>query len=173
MCVLPDGGTVGDRGRRRRRTVRDVTIQQAAPDTESSTALPLGVHAVAEARRFVGGRLAHWSVGDDVTAAGLLVVSELVTNAVLYGHGAGTLLVRRDRDARPGRILVEVSDRSRALPQPRDADEDSEIGRGLHIVEACSLEWGVRPDGDGKVVWAALADASVPGVARDLVRERL
>ncbi|MGH3744354.1 MAG: ATP-binding protein [Mycobacteriales bacterium] len=120
------------------------------PALESRCALPLGVHAVAEARRFVERALGRWEQHDDGTVA--LVVSELVTNAVLYGHGAGTMLLRLG----PDRITVEVSDRSAAVPTTRPAADDSEIGRGLHIIEAASLGWGVRAQGEGKVVWCDL-----------------
>ena len=117
---------------------------------ESRCALPLGVHAVAEARRFVERALARWERSDDGTIA--LVVSELVTNAVLYGHGAGTVLLR----VGDGRLTVEVSDRSTVVPTARPATDDSEIGRGMHIIEAASLSWGVRPQREGKVVWCDL-----------------
>lgn len=120
------------------------------PAPESRCALPLGVHAVAEARRFVERALGRWQVEDDGTIA--LVVSELVTNAVLYGHGAGAVLLRIGAD----RLTVEVSDRSAAVPMTRPAADDSEIGRGMHIIEAASLGWGVRPQGEGKVVWCDL-----------------
>lgn len=120
------------------------------PEHESRCALPLGVHAVAEARRFVERALARWEREDDGTIA--LVVSELVTNAVLYGHGAGTVVLRLGCD----RITVEVSDRSAAVPMTRPATDDAEIGRGMHIIEAASLSWGVRPRGEGKVVWCEL-----------------
>lgn len=120
------------------------------PALESRCALPLGVHAVAEARRFVERALARWEREDDGTVA--LVVSELVTNAVLYGHGAGTVLLRIADD----HVTVEVSDRSATLPTTRPTTDDAEIGRGMHIIEATSLSWGVRPQREGKVVWCDL-----------------
>jgi anti-sigma regulatory factor (Ser/Thr protein kinase) len=118
-------------------------------------ALPLGVHAVAEARRFVERTLADWAGSADLVDTVNLVVSELVTNAVLYGYGAATLQLRRETEV----LVVEVSDRSAAVPAARIAHEESEIGRGLHIIEAVSLAWGVRPEatGGGKVVWCRLA----------------
>lgn len=108
------------------------------------------MHAVAEARRFVERALGRWERDDDGTVA--LVVSELVTNAVLYGHGASTVLLRLGCD----RLTVEVSDRSATVPTTRPTTDDAEIGRGMHIIEAASLRWGVRAQGEGKVVWCDL-----------------
>ncbi|HEX7353725.1 MAG TPA: ATP-binding protein [Mycobacteriales bacterium] len=122
----------------------------SSPALESRCALPLGVHAVAEARRFVERALGRWERDDDGTVA--LVVSELVTNAVLYGHGASTVLLRLGCD----RLTVEVSDRSATVPTTRPTTDDAEIGRGMHIIEAASLRWGVRAQGEGKVVWCDL-----------------
>lgn len=108
------------------------------------------MHAVAEARRFVERALGRWEREDDGTIA--LIVSELVTNAVLYGHGAGTVLLRIGDD----HITVEVSDRSAAVPTTRPATDDAELGRGMRIIEAASLSWGVRPQREGKIVWCDL-----------------
>lgn len=126
--------------------------------SESRCGLPLGVRAVAEARRFAERVIAGWHLDGghpdtDVTGVVALVVSELVTNAVLYGHGASSLLLRLSGD----RITVEVADRSAVLPLTRPADDDAEIGRGMHIISAVTTDRGVRPDGTGKIVWCELA----------------
>ncbi|HVE99419.1 MAG TPA: ATP-binding protein [Mycobacteriales bacterium] len=83
----------------------------------------------------------------------LLVVSELVTNAVRHASGAPVLVV----DAGPTRVRVEVRDREPSVPAPRPAEPDEESGRGLLIVAAVADEWGVEPDGSGKAIWAELA----------------
>lgn len=91
-----------------------------------------------------------------------LVVSELVTNALVHGDPEITLLVRCDDKG----VRVEVSD---ASPDPPTATRarTEESGRGLLIVEALTSSWGytshrgrVRPAGTtsnagsaGKVVW--------------------
>ena len=88
----------------------------------------------------------------------LLVVSELVGNAVRHGRPPVAMLLRRTG---PG-VRVEVHDEdatgapagSSALP-----DLDAESGRGMYLVEAVSTETGVQQiPGDGKVVWATLED---------------
>jgi anti-sigma regulatory factor (Ser/Thr protein kinase) len=80
------------------------------------------------------------------SAEASLVVGELVTNAVVHGAPPITL------SAIPhGRALrVEVHDGRPDLGPPA-ADS-----RGLRLVEAVALQWGVQARADGKVVWADL-----------------
>ncbi|MFD3911184.1 ATP-binding protein [Streptomyces sp. NPDC058603] len=87
---------------------------------------------------------------DDV----LLVVSEIVTNAVRYGTEPGDSL-RIVLDTAPGRVLVEVHDTRRRPPHFKPESEERQRGRGMFIVDALA-EWGVRDRPFGKVVWAAI-----------------
>lgn len=82
-----------------------------------------------------------------------LLVSELVTNAVLHGAPPIKLRIEMLRD----RVHVAVADANPRLPLMRPQAEGL-TGRGLAIVEALSEGWGAlpRPDG-GKVVWADVA----------------
>jgi anti-sigma regulatory factor (Ser/Thr protein kinase) len=59
----------------------------------------------------------------------MVVVSELVTNAVRHGGGCVELTVRRD----DGRVLVVAADRSPGLPQPSIPQDG---GRGIMLIEA-------------------------------------
>jgi len=83
------------------------------------------------------------------------VISELVGNAVQ--HGAEHVRLTLDRTARS--LVVGVEDGSAVLPGPRDADAGAgqEGGRGLHIVEALTVRWGVTELAPGKRVWAELS----------------
>jgi anti-sigma regulatory factor (Ser/Thr protein kinase) len=87
----------------------------------------------------------------------LLVVSELVGNAVRHGRPPVEMLLRRTG----GSVRVEVHDED-ASSGPRHGglpDLDAESGRGLFLVEAVSAESGVEQiPGDGKVAWATLED---------------
>ena len=87
-------------------------------------------------------------IGDDV----LLVVSELVTNAVRYVKPPVCVSVRADETT----VTVGVSDAASDRPAMRTADDDAENGRGLLLMSLLSAEFGVRPEGTGKVVWARL-----------------
>ncbi|HTE73613.1 MAG TPA: ATP-binding protein [Actinomycetes bacterium] len=91
---------------------------------------------------------------DSLAADVELVVSELVTNAVVHGTGPITLRVR----VIDGFISVGVQDRGLGVPQLHGADPSREGGRGMAVVAGLVSDWGVRVDGDtGKEVWAILA----------------
>lgn len=89
----------------------------------------------------------------------MLLVSELVSNAILHGQPVIVLTVRMDPDA----IEVKVTDNGETLPAPPGAPADSRQtrGRGLHLVAALSTQWGVTPKAPppGKSVWFSLAAA--------------
>jgi len=82
----------------------------------------------------------------------LLVVTELVTNAVRHGQSRVTLALTLDDD----RLLLEVADDGSGVPQVRHPGWQAVGGRGLLLVEALATRWGVRRSGRGKVVWAEL-----------------
>ncbi|MFJ9777441.1 ATP-binding protein [Kitasatospora sp. NPDC101157] len=86
-----------------------------------------------------------------------LILSELVTNALLHGEGRPGVTL----ELLGGELHITVSDAS-ANPLQRPARDDARAsGRGLEIVEALSTAWGVELIGShGKAVWAVakLAD---------------
>ncbi|OIK07384.1 ATP-binding protein [Streptomyces monashensis] len=88
-----------------------------------------------------------------------LCVTELVTNVIRH-VGEGVLVrvrvVRTDGD----RIRVEVTDPAgQALPLSRPAELDDEEGRGLALLEAVALRWGVERGVEAKTVWCELGGA--------------
>lgn len=103
-----------------------------------------------EARQFVHDQCEHWGCRELVDTA-MLVVSELVTNAVV--HAATPAELRAEWA--DGVLRLEVLDHAEASPpDPRIASPDDEGGRGLFLVDALSAAWGVEPSESGKVVWA-------------------
>jgi anti-sigma regulatory factor (Ser/Thr protein kinase) len=82
----------------------------------------------------------------------LLVVSELVTNAVRYGKPPVCLAVSADERT----VTVGVTDAGNVRPVRRAADDDAESGRGLLLLSLLSTQHGVRTDPPGKLVWARL-----------------
>lgn len=83
----------------------------------------------------------------------LLLVSEVVTNAVEHGRAP----VRLSVDCDPDGITVAVEDGSPTLPRTRRIDRRRHSGRGLVLVQSIAAEWGVRRTGNGKQVWFRLA----------------
>jgi anti-sigma regulatory factor (Ser/Thr protein kinase) len=115
--------------------------------------------AVPRARRFVRSSLD--GAGAELAADAELVVAELVTNASL--HGEPPIAVRLVQ--LEGGIRVEVEDAGGDLPVSVRADTNAMTGRGLALVAAVAVRWGVGPGRrDGKVVWAELSEAPPPGL---------
>ncbi|WP_234542761.1 SpoIIE family protein phosphatase [Streptomyces shenzhenensis] len=109
--------------------------------------------AVMHARRFTARTLRRWKV-EEATDAVLLVVSELVTNALIHTQGP----VRLELTLRGGRVRVCVSDSSpRAPARPVIVDWESTGGRGLLLVEAVSESFGTVPMAGGKQVCSEIA----------------
>lgn len=109
--------------------------------------------AVMHARRFTARTLRRWKVQEAADAV-LLVVSELVTNALVHTQGP----VRLDLVLRGDRVRVSVSDSSpRAPAKPVIVDWEATGGRGLLLVEAMSDAFGSVPVAGGKQVWSEIA----------------
>lgn len=121
------------------------------PLATASTILSSGVGAVPAGRRFLSSTLKLWGC-ESVDDTARLLVSELLSNAVR--HGVGPLGLRLRRTARE--LILEVTDHSMRLPQPKLAGPDDESGRGLRLVDALAAGWGTTPDDDGKTVWCTL-----------------
>lgn len=111
-------------------------------------------HAPAKARRFVAERFAGWGIADDYT--GRLIVSELVTNALL--HGEGPIVLRVFRDERDRLPTIEVRDGGDGHPVVQSENYAAVSGRGLQMVAGLAHDWGTRPLVEGgKLAWAKCA----------------
>jgi DNA-binding NarL/FixJ family response regulator len=116
-----------------------------------STALPASPLAPRAARAVVRELIGpeHASLLESVQ----LLVSELVTNAVVHANSAPRIEVDVGRE----RIRVAVFDDDPTLPATRPPDEERPGGRGLHLVQRIAERWAAEPHGTGKVVWFELA----------------
>jgi anti-sigma regulatory factor (Ser/Thr protein kinase) len=133
-----------------------IAVQASATRT-----LPPSPESVRVGRDFTRVTLLDWG-RSALTDAAELVVSELVTNAVRHGIPAARELgeppvVGLRLLAQEPLVMCLVTDPARTVPVLRDADPAAESGRGLTVVEACSVRWGWHLlDEGGKVVWALL-----------------
>jgi PAS domain S-box-containing protein len=115
-------------------------------------ALPARIEAPREARDAVRTAAGRWGLTQDTADALALIVSELVTNAVLHTGSSSTLWARTSA----GTVYVEVADDDSRPPRMRDPGDLEDGGRGLHLVEALTRRWGVRITATGKVVWCEI-----------------
>ncbi|MFG1700983.1 ATP-binding protein [Nonomuraea sp. NPDC049309] len=113
--------------------------------------LPSVPSGVSRARELIRTDLTDWGLTHVVDDC-LLIVSELVTNAVRHGGSAYALRLEK----REGQVYGEVFDPGEGVPRPRPADMDAISGRGLQIVGAIADDWGVTTTDNGKVVWFAV-----------------
>jgi len=128
----------------------DVTNDAAAREVQVE--LPPDLTAAREARAATRRILPGWRLGALLDSV-LLVVSELVGNAVRHGRPP---VVMRLRQAGSG-VRVDVHDDEPTVQTPRDPSSDAESGRGLLLVDAVAAESGIEQvEGDGKVVWATI-----------------
>ncbi|MEV0278578.1 ATP-binding protein [Streptomyces sp. NPDC050610] len=116
--------------------------------TEAIPAM-VGVHRATCTRT-----LAHWGL-KAVAANASLVVSELVTNAVIHGSGNDVSL---GMTYAANKLHIAVSDGSPARPVLRKPSPNDERGRGLFLVEALVATWGTSADG-----MCTYATLTVPG----------
>lgn len=114
--------------------------------------LPADASSPASAREFVRSVLGRWSC-DHLVDTALLISSELVTNAIVHARSPLRLRLRLAHEV----VRIEVADEGQGTPAPREPDRDRPGGRGLPIIEALSIDWGMAPTSAGKVVWADLA----------------
>jgi anti-sigma regulatory factor (Ser/Thr protein kinase) len=114
----------------------------------ASLELPPDHTAASRARRFVSSTLRSWGCDGAISDAELLV-SELVTNAILHAHSSATVTIDRGTQ----RLRVAVCDGSTAPPRVRDYGLQAVTGRGMLLVDRIARRWGVELDGEGKCVW--------------------
>jgi anti-sigma regulatory factor (Ser/Thr protein kinase) len=82
----------------------------------------------------------------------LLLVSELVTNAVIHARTPLAVDFELDRDL----LRVDVRDGNPDLVRLGRPEDLASGGRGLSLVEQTADNWGVDRDGVGKSVWFEL-----------------
>lgn len=118
--------------------------------------VPANPRNVRTARQGVATACAAWGLGRDVQESAELVVSELVTNAVLHGGDGPVELCLLHR---PAGVRVEVTDTSPHTPSfGAGPSADAESGRGLVIVQSLATRWGTSAEAGFKTVWAHIND---------------
>ncbi|GAB7031257.1 ATP-binding protein [Streptomyces sp. NPDC021749] len=135
----------------------DTAVREAA---EHVFPLPHIPEAVPVVRRRVRTVLADWNLAPNLADDALLVISELITNAVVHALPPAVLRLSQVVDGRNG-LRVEVTDAGPATADGRPSAEPcpGEHGRGLGIVTALAAECGTRLHPGGITWWAELRAA--------------
>jgi len=128
---------------------------QIGPDvSKQRLTLVDGLQAPAHARAWTSAHLP--PLPTHIAEDALLVVSELVTNAVRHGRPDIEITL----NITPDRVRIEVRDGGDTLPVVPSGQPsiDRPTGRGLLIVAATANDWGIErsPGATGKTVWAEL-----------------
>jgi anti-sigma regulatory factor (Ser/Thr protein kinase) len=121
----------------------------AGASRKAAMAVPPGDVEVHTARAFTDAALRSWGVDETYRSDIVLVVSELVTNALVYGRPPIEVRLRHRQQG----VVLEVHDGASVMPTLMRPSTDDEHGRGLQLAAALSERWGARPTSKGKAVW--------------------
>ncbi len=113
---------------------------------------PADLSAPDQARHHTADALMAWGV-DHLVDDAVLIVSELITNAVRHAQSP-TRLDLRCVDAT---LWIGVHDDSLDEPTVREWRHDDSGGLGLLVVGAVS-RWHIESDSSGKTVWCTLGE---------------
>lgn len=101
-----------------------------------------------QARSFVRSALEEWGIDQPVIEDAELLVTEVVTNAVIHARTTITLDVSREADD----LWFEVSDLDEHEVTRRNPTERESTGRGMLLVDSLASDWEVLYRDTGKTV---------------------
>ncbi|KQY22943.1 ATP-binding protein [Cellulomonas sp. Root485] len=130
----------------------------------AETAVTPSLSAIAPARHWARERLSESGIDDGRLDLLVLLVSELVTNAVAHADPPVVLRVHVDEE----RTRVEVTDGVRDVPVVRDPPPTALGGRGVMFVDRLASSWGTsEEEGEAaKAVWFELRHDDVSELDR-------
>lgn len=118
------------------------------------------------ARHFTRDAMRRWGCGEDESDTVLLLLSEVVSNAILHARTELEVSVA----VRPRRVRVEVVDGDTGPIRRRTSTEDAQSGRGTELVEALAEAWGTDRLTSGKRVWFEVASPGMDDVSGSVPR---
>ena len=112
-------------------------------------------------RRTVTEELAARHLPDTAIDDVVLLVTELVGNAVCHADPLPGGVIEVQCSVAPAQVRLEVVDGgSPSAPQPRQVGAEDTSGRGLAIVDRIAGEWGVQTRSRARTVWVVLSYSS-------------
>ena len=127
-------------------------IRHDGGEAQTMCVLPREAESVADARSWLASFLRDQHVARSRSSDAVLIISELVTNALR--HGLGDIVARTSLT--DGVLYLSVTDSGGELPELQPVDPMRVGGVGLHIVDRLSAQWGISPFPGGKTVWATM-----------------
>ena len=136
-----------------------MSVSSETPPHDEQSVLELELEHSREAPSMARAAISGFSENRDLDAAKLatltLLVSEVVTNAVIHPDVEPPCGIRLSARIADNRIRVEVTDEGDGFePRPRDPTR-SDRGYGLYLLEQQAAAWGVE-QGSGNTVWFEL-----------------
>ncbi len=121
----------------------------------TSLVLPHSRTSAAAARRRFRSELARAGVPDGVLSDAVLVLSELVGNAMQHGRPLPDGAIRVEWSRHGDSVEIAITDGGGGTrPARRQVGPLSPSGRGLGIISELSSTWGVTQRADSSTVWA-------------------
>ena len=117
--------------------------------------LPPDPRSAGQARQFIRSTLGEWGLGE-LDGDAELMVSELVTNALLHAGTVITVQATMCGDDRRWTLRVGVSDDNSRVADSSSFSDLVTTGRGLGIVRGLASNHGVAVNGSGKTFWFEL-----------------
>jgi anti-sigma regulatory factor (Ser/Thr protein kinase) len=129
-----------------------------AQETRLELELERNVAAPAHARSAVSERLSDLGLEGSAAQVLVLLVSEVVSNAVRHSSGPPEGTIRLLATATEQSVRVAVTDHGEGFtPRPRDPARVGD-GYGLFLLDRAASSWGVETE-EGTTVWFELARA--------------
>ena len=126
-------------------------------DPSSSVSVPHARSSVGAARHALADELAANGVSPPVLQDAVLVLSELVSNAIKHAAPLPTGEIQVRWDLGEDHLHLEITDGgAMTRPHPGNAAVSSLGGRGLDIVRTICRAWGVTENDGTVTVWADL-----------------
>jgi anti-sigma regulatory factor (Ser/Thr protein kinase) len=123
---------------------------------KASVSLGASTGSAAAARHFARTTLDDAGWDGEATDRVELLVSEVVTNAVLHAHSGPRMTIDLTSDV----VRITVEDDSPMLPMIADVSPEAVRGRGMLLVDLLASAWGTEAVDQGKCVWFVVKRSS-------------
>ncbi|MYW05061.1 ATP-binding protein [Streptomyces sp. SID3343] len=132
-----------------------MVVARGMPDS-AAVLVPHAPVGVSAARHRLSADLDAWGISLDVVDDAVLILSELLSNALRHARALPSGNVRAAWWVRPdGLLAIEVTDGgSSTRPRQASPSLSAHGGRGLSIIGTLAADWGVRGSHEEVTVWA-------------------